>query len=250
MERADAALYAAKRSGRNCVVRADQMPEGLPPAPARADQIASIPQGTSEPIPFPVVTALMTALQHRDLGTAAHCRRVADLCVLMSRGLLQTRDIFVLEVAALLHDIGKIGVPDAILLKRFIDVVSARDEHRQANGLSPLQERWAQLSVEVERLASAVDARDIESVNAVAHHLGQTAAKMEMPAIAKLAVRLHEASTVERDLSKVLEGVNEMLALCVAAQEKILSPDSTSPAHDPALRSTSEPASESCETAL
>jgi putative nucleotidyltransferase with HDIG domain len=59
----------------------------------------------------------MSALGHRDLATAEHSQRVADYCVATAKGLMSVNDCFVLEVAAMLHDIGKLGVPDAILLK-------------------------------------------------------------------------------------------------------------------------------------
>jgi putative nucleotidyltransferase with HDIG domain len=59
----------------------------------------------------------MSALRYRDAATAAHSQRVADLCVLLAKARMSVRECFVLEVAALLHDIGKLGVPDAILLK-------------------------------------------------------------------------------------------------------------------------------------
>ena len=64
-----------------------------------------------------VVKALVSALAYRDYETADHSRRVADLCIQLSDGLLSGQDIHLLEVAALLHDIGKIGIPDDILLK-------------------------------------------------------------------------------------------------------------------------------------
>ena len=42
---------------------------------------------------------------------------MADLCVGTAKGLVAISDSFILENAALLHDIGKIGVPDSVLLK-------------------------------------------------------------------------------------------------------------------------------------
>ena len=60
---------------------------------------------------------MVFALAHRDVGTAEHCRQVADLCVATAGGLMSTRECSILETAALLHDIGKLTVPDAILLK-------------------------------------------------------------------------------------------------------------------------------------
>lgn len=65
-----------------------------------------------------VVRALLAALQHRDPVTVAHCRRVALVAVGLAQHLgWQGEPLKLLEIAALLHDIGKIGVPDTVLMK-------------------------------------------------------------------------------------------------------------------------------------
>jgi diguanylate cyclase (GGDEF)-like protein/putative nucleotidyltransferase with HDIG domain/PAS domain S-box-containing protein len=65
-----------------------------------------------------VLRRLLAALNFRDPGTLHHSRRVALLAVGMAQQLRwEGRHLRRLEVAALLHDIGKIGVPDNILLK-------------------------------------------------------------------------------------------------------------------------------------
>ena len=69
------------------------------------------------PIPIQAVNALMSALGYRDITTAEHCRQVAELCVMTAERMMSPSECFVLEVAGLLHDIGKLGVPDSILLK-------------------------------------------------------------------------------------------------------------------------------------
>src|SRR5436190_497839 len=94
-------------------------PATLPPAPAPEKQSHEPASGEPEnrEIPFHAVTALLSALTHRDKATALHSQRVADLCVAAAEGLLPASDCFLLEVAALLHDVGKLGVPDSILLK-------------------------------------------------------------------------------------------------------------------------------------
>lgn len=68
-------------------------------------------------IPFAAVASLNASLAYRHAETAEHSSRVADLCVAVARGVMSVSESYVLEIAALLHDIGKIGVPDAILLK-------------------------------------------------------------------------------------------------------------------------------------
>ena len=119
INQADTCLYIAKRQGRNQVVCYDKSMDTIeiddtkvsrtkPQESAIADEVA---------IPFNAVSALVSALAYRDADTAEHSRRVADICVRIAEGLLDQRQIFILETAALLHDIGKIGVPDHILLK-------------------------------------------------------------------------------------------------------------------------------------
>lgn len=61
---------------------------------------------------------LSEAIEARDAATAAHCRRVASYSLALAAELqLRAADRQDIERGALLHDIGKIAVPDAVLLK-------------------------------------------------------------------------------------------------------------------------------------
>ncbi len=61
---------------------------------------------------------LAQIIDRRDHYTAGHSRRVADYSRLLAVALkLSEREQDIVERAALLHDLGKIGIPDAILLK-------------------------------------------------------------------------------------------------------------------------------------
>jgi putative nucleotidyltransferase with HDIG domain len=64
------------------------------------------------------LTALEAALDARDTSAPGHCRRVAGLAVQLGRRLnLGDKDLVALEHGARLHDIGKLGIPDTILMK-------------------------------------------------------------------------------------------------------------------------------------
>ena len=121
LDQADQALYAAKRTGRNRVIRFYEV-EGLNideegTATTTDEPAVLIPTEDPAAVPYHAVTALLSALAFRDRATAEHSRRVADLCVLLAEDLVPRRQCYVIEMAALLHDIGKIGVPDNVLLK-------------------------------------------------------------------------------------------------------------------------------------
>jgi diguanylate cyclase (GGDEF)-like protein/PAS domain S-box-containing protein len=65
-----------------------------------------------------VLRSLMSALHFRDGATIWHSRRVAMLATGIAKHLgWESQHIMQLEVASLLHDVGKIGVPDNILFK-------------------------------------------------------------------------------------------------------------------------------------
>jgi HD-GYP domain-containing protein (c-di-GMP phosphodiesterase class II) len=62
--------------------------------------------------------ALGKALNEKDAMTLRHCDRVVGLADELGRHCgLATAEIRHLQLAAALHDIGKIGIPDAVLLK-------------------------------------------------------------------------------------------------------------------------------------
>jgi HD-GYP domain-containing protein (c-di-GMP phosphodiesterase class II) len=64
------------------------------------------------------ICAFNQMLDLRDLGTGIHSTRLAEWAVRVARKLgTAESDFYQLETAALLHDVGKIGVPDAILKK-------------------------------------------------------------------------------------------------------------------------------------
>ena len=65
-----------------------------------------------------IVKTLLNALKCKDDYTWGHSLRVAYFCVSVGREMaLSEAEIYELEVSALFHDIGKIGVPDSVLLK-------------------------------------------------------------------------------------------------------------------------------------
>ena len=65
-----------------------------------------------------VICALNQLLDLKDLNTGVHSTRLAEWAVRVARRLgIDEENLYQYEVAALLHDIGKIGVPDAILKK-------------------------------------------------------------------------------------------------------------------------------------
>lgn len=62
---------------------------------------------------------LAKAIEYRDFGTGAHLLRVARYSELIAEELgMPDEEVRIHTLAAPLHDIGKIGVPDSILLKR------------------------------------------------------------------------------------------------------------------------------------
>lgn len=65
-----------------------------------------------------IVSSLSAAIEAKDPLTDGHLHRVADLAVTVGAKLgLEGEDLDTLGYAALLHDIGKIGVPEAVLNK-------------------------------------------------------------------------------------------------------------------------------------
>ena len=104
---ADQALYAAKQLGRNrSVIYSEEIAPLVSQRAASADvQLATL-------------LGLAEALDLRDSGTADHCRTVGRLCAQIAAKLgLPPERVKRVETAGILHDVGKIGLPDEILRK-------------------------------------------------------------------------------------------------------------------------------------
>ena len=72
-----------------------------------------------EELDFEVIAALVAAVEVKDRETQGHNRRVAQLCVEIGRQMRMTAtELRVLARSGLLHDVGKLGIPDAILEKQ------------------------------------------------------------------------------------------------------------------------------------
>jgi HD-GYP domain-containing protein (c-di-GMP phosphodiesterase class II) len=64
------------------------------------------------------IQTLRYTVEAKDSYTRGHSDRVSEYSVLMAKHLgLSDNDLKILQVGGLFHDIGKIGVPDSILLK-------------------------------------------------------------------------------------------------------------------------------------
>ena len=64
------------------------------------------------------IQRLVIAAEYKDRATASHIRRIGDYSLLLAEGLgLPEAERKLLQAASPMHDVGKIGVPDAVLQK-------------------------------------------------------------------------------------------------------------------------------------
>ena len=102
---ADRALYAAKRSGRNCVRLASADPGTDPDAEAESDALR-------------LAQAMATVAAAADGMGGAHLRDVSLLAARVARRMGGSPShVLRCRLAGLLHDVGKIRIPTAILTK-------------------------------------------------------------------------------------------------------------------------------------
>jgi diguanylate cyclase (GGDEF)-like protein len=108
LRRADLALIQAKRLHRGAMIYTPDL-EPILHSPDEAEE--SRHRGT-------LATALARAVDAKDAYTHSHCETVAELCAMIGYELgLDAAHLSRLRLAGLLHDVGKIGIPDTILHK-------------------------------------------------------------------------------------------------------------------------------------
>ncbi len=102
VDAADQALYVAKAQGKNQTVLAGQ---GTGAESRRSRSRAE-----------PLTTTLLRALRFRNEPTAAHSERVAELATGLATHMgLPSHEVRTIRTAALLHDIGRLTLPDSLL---------------------------------------------------------------------------------------------------------------------------------------
>jgi diguanylate cyclase (GGDEF)-like protein len=107
---ADQALYAAKRLGRNRAVISSAEVPGI---------LARAPRGRADVhVELAALLNLAEALDVRDSGSATHSQRVGRYAELIARELgLAPESVERVRIAGVLHDVGRVGIPDELLRK-------------------------------------------------------------------------------------------------------------------------------------
>jgi len=108
--RADAALYLAKQSGRNRTCLSSEIIG--PKSVSIGDELEAKPRALS------IIYALAATIDAKDHYTYGHSRKVSNYAVALAEKLgLPVEQVSTVRAAGLLHDIGKVGIPDLILNK-------------------------------------------------------------------------------------------------------------------------------------
>jgi putative nucleotidyltransferase with HDIG domain len=108
VRRADLALLEAKRSHRGALIYSADLEA----------RVALPDQAVQQHHRKTLASALARAVDAKDSYTRSHCETVSELCVRIAEDLgFEPERIQKIRLAGLLHDVGKIGISDAILQK-------------------------------------------------------------------------------------------------------------------------------------
>jgi len=121
---ADRALYRAKRRGRNCVVTAQNLREDDSSAGIEHQEVECLRKRIAvlsvraKEVYIQTISSLLQALEEKDPFTARHSLNVSHYCQELADivGVNEAHAVTIRN-AGLLHDVGKVGVPDRILMK-------------------------------------------------------------------------------------------------------------------------------------
>ena len=135
MRRADLALYEAKSAGRNCVKVWDKsMSKDLSKNDIENEKIKKLQRriiGLSEQaerVFIQSIWGLVQALEAKDSFSKTHSQNVMFYAVGIAKAMnIPADQIDIICRAAMIHDIGKIGIPDSILTKP--DKLTPRERH-------------------------------------------------------------------------------------------------------------------------
>lgn len=110
LNQAEKASFFAKKNGKN---RVEIYELGLEGQQAGTNNDKAYEQIA------PTVYALMAAIDAKDAYTFKHSTQVSEYAVLLAKEIgLKKNEIQIVKEAGLLHDIGKIGIPESILMKQ------------------------------------------------------------------------------------------------------------------------------------
>jgi diguanylate cyclase (GGDEF)-like protein len=129
LQQADEAMYLSKRLGRNQVhTAAESRQISLDPElmsllqeseqGEAAERLEPNPEQVKQSYILKMISSLLFLVEQRDPVMNEHSRRVSDMARAIAQEIgLEPQAIFMIGTSALLHDIGKIGLSDALLRK-------------------------------------------------------------------------------------------------------------------------------------
>lgn len=110
ISRADKALYLAKQNGRNRTQLTSEI--------GSVHNVKAV-STEANPKALSIIYALAATVDAKDHYTYGHSRKVSEYAVAIAEELgLPLEKLEIIRVSGLLHDIGKIGVPDSVLNKQ------------------------------------------------------------------------------------------------------------------------------------
>lgn len=134
LDEADKCLFVAKRKGRDQVVRWDEVSDDVEVDESQISRTRDADAGghssVDTEISHPAVAAVLAALSFRFPQAAQQGALVAEYAAALGRGRLTAQQMYHMEIAALMLNVGKLGLPDAVREAFPDDQATTRIEHQ------------------------------------------------------------------------------------------------------------------------